>query len=407
MQDTEDRSRISNEVRTSLPARRPAIVPSRRSAEVAIVGAGVVGLSVAWHLAEAGVRRVVVIEREGVGAGASGVQPGGVRQQWTTRLNCEMARESAAFYRSLRERLGGALDARLDRCGYLFLAHSDEALERLRKAVALQAELEIPSALLGPDETAALVEGLDPALVAGSSFCAEDGYVDRPQTVVEAFAAAARSLGVTIERGEVAGVRPIGSGWRLELSSGEGLLAGNVVLAAGYDTPQLAAGLDLDLPIRKEPRYLFLSERIEERLLEPLVVSAERRFAAKHLADGRVLASDLGARGDAGADERLWRDHIRRTIADLTPRLELVSFPILVEGFYDVTPDHQALLGTVEGFPGLWLAAGFSGHGFMMAPAAGRALAAALAAGADEPWLHELSPSRFSEGRPLVERQVV
>lgn len=397
MQDTEEGSRISNAAGSGAG---PAI-------DVAIVGAGIIGLSVGWHLAEAGVSRILVLERVGVGAGASGVQPGGVRQQWTTRVNCEMARESAEFYDSLRERLGGGLDARLDRCGYLFLAHSPEALERLGGAVALQNEIGTPSVLLDPAEVAARIEGLDPALVTGASFCAEDGYVDRPQSVVEAFAAAARSAGVGVARRDVVGVQQDGSGWRLELAGRESLLAEAVVLAAGHDTPALVAALGLDLPIRKEPRYLFLSERIADRLLEPLVVSGERLFAAKHLADGRVLASDLGARGNSGRDEQAWRGHVRESIRELTPRLQFVSFPILVEGFYDVTPDHQALLGPVEGFPGLWLAAGFSGHGFMMAPAAGRALAAALAAGAEEPWLETLALSRFAAGRLLVERQVV
>lgn len=375
--------------------------------DVAIVGAGIIGLSIAWHLAEAGVRRVLVLEREGVGAGASGVQPGGVRHQWTTRVNCEMALEAAAFYDSLHERLGGGLQPRLERCGYLFLAHSAEALERLGEAVAVQNEAGVPSLLLDPAATAALVEGLDPSLVAGASFCAADGYVDRPQAVVESFAAAARARGVRIEREEVGSVMTDGSGWRIDLAGGRTLLAETVVLAAGYDTPPLVAALGLDLPIGKEPRYLFLSEPVGERLLEPLVVSAERRFAAKQLADGRVLASDLGARGGTADGERLWRAHVRETILELTPRLQFVSFPILVEGFYDVTPDNQALLGPVEGFCGLWLAAGFSGHGFMMAPAAGRALAAGLAAGVEDPWLEALSPGRFSEGRLLLEQQVV
>lgn len=377
------------------------------SARVAVVGAGIIGLSIAWHLARAGVGDVVVLEREGVGAGASGVQPGGVRQQWSTQVNCEMARESVRFYQELRERLEVGPDARLESCGYLFLAHSDAALAALQAAVELQAGLGIPSRLLAPDEAAALVEGLDPAVVAGASFCGEDGYLDRPQSVVEAFAGAARALRVPIARADVVELRPDGGGWRLELSNGEALLAEQAVLAAGYDTPALVSGLGVELPIRKEPRYLFLSEPIAERLLEPLVISSERRFAAKHLTDGRVLASDLGAAGDPSTHERTWRDHVRRAIEELTPRLQLVTFPILVEGFYDLTPDHQALLGPIDGLDGLWVAAGFSGHGFMMAPAAGRALAAALAGGADEPWLQALSPARFGTGRLLVERQVV
>lgn len=377
------------------------------SAGVAVVGAGIVGLSIAWHLARAGVGDVVVLERAGVGAGASGVQPGGVRQQWSTRVNCEMARESVRFYRDLRERLEVGPDARLESCGYLFLAHSEAALAALRASVELQAGLGIPSRLLTPDDAAALVEGLDPAGLTGASFCGEDGYVDRPQSAVEAFAAAARALGVLIARAEVVVLQPDGAGWLLELANGEALRADQVVLAAGYDTPALVAGLGLEPPIRKEPRYLFLSDPIEERLLEPLVISSERRFAAKQLADGRVLASDLGAAGEPETQERTWRQHVRRAIEELTPRLQLVTFPILVEGFYDVTPDHQALLGPIDGLDGLWVAAGFSGHGFMMAPAAGRALAAAIAGRADEPWLEALSPARFGAGRLLVERQVV
>ena len=126
------------------------------------------------------------------------------------------------------------------------------------------------------------------------------------------------------------------------------------------------------MPITKQARYLLLSEPIRERLLEPLVVSAERRFAAKHLGNGRMLASDLAASGDPEEGAPRWRAHVAETVAELLPILEYVTYPILVEGFYDVTPDHQPLIGPVPGHDGLWLAAGFSGHGFMIAPAVGR-----------------------------------
>ncbi len=369
--------------------------------DVAVVGAGIVGLSVARHLRERGLS-AVVFERSGVGAGASGVQPGGVRQQWGTRVNCLLARESAAFYREAEERLDPPVELGFRTCGYLFLAHSDATLERLRASVALQNGCGVPSRIVTPEEAAELVPGLLTDGVAGAAWCAEDGYFDRPQSVVEAFA-----RGLEIEIAQVVGLRPDGEGWRLRLGDGRTVAAGLVVVAAGCDTAALLRPLEIDLPIQPEERYLFLSEPISERLVEPLVVSAERRFAAKQLGDGRVLASDLSAEGDSEALAASWRATIRRRIRELLPVLEYVSFPILVHGPYDVTPDRQAILGRAPGHGGVWVATGFSGHGFMVAPAVGRILADAIAGAAEDEALRVLDPGRFAEGRLVPEPQVV
>lgn len=347
--------------------------------DVAIIGAGITGLSVAFHLRERTDAEIVVFDRDGVGAGASGVQPGGVRQQWGTRVNCVMARESLRFYRELVPRLEARVDPGFRACGYLFIAHSEPALALLRANVGLQHEVGVPSELIGPGEAAGIAPALDPATVVGAAFCAEDGYFDRPQSVVEAFAEALARRGVRIERGDVA------------LRS---LRAGVVVVAAGADTPALVAGL----PIEREVRRIFFSDPIAERLLEPLVVSLDRSFAAKQLADGRLLASDLAA-GDRAA--------IGATMQALLPRLEYVSLPHVVEGVYDVTPDRQAILGAVPGHDGLFVAAGFSGHGFMMAPEVGRLVAGAVLGDEPEEALRELSPERFALGRLIPEPAVV
>jgi sarcosine oxidase subunit beta len=252
--------------------------------------------------------------------------------------------------------------------------------------------------LLSPDEAAATVTGLATEGLAGASWCSEDGYFDRPQSVVEAFAQAAWARGAELLVADVVSISPDGDGWTLALRDGSSIVTGRVVLAAGCDTSALAATAGIDLPIEREARHLFYSEPIAERILEPLVVAPERHFAAKQLADGRILASDLSAVGDPEAGRAEWLGNVRRAATDLLPRLTYVSFSILVTGFYDVTPDNQPVLGSVEGLPGLQLAAGFSGHGFMLAPAVGRRIAdAVLGDGADEA-LEKFSLARFARG---------
>jgi sarcosine oxidase subunit beta len=237
--------------------------------------------------------------------------------------------------------------------------------------------------------------------------CAEDGYFDRPQSVVEAFAEAAGRLSVVVAHGDVRSIEPIGAGWRLRLADGAHGEADRVVVAASVDTPWLLRPLHAYLPIVAENRWLFFSDPIRERLLDPLVVAVDRRFAAKQLADGRVLASDLGVIDADDGDVDTMRRHVRQAAVGLFPRFEYVALPMLVRGVYDVTPDRQAIVGPVPGHEGLYVAAGSSGHGFMMAPEIGRGVAAMMLGQPPGETLAHLRPDRFESGSLSYESAVV
>jgi sarcosine oxidase subunit beta len=368
-------------------------------ADVAVVGAGVIGLATARELHRRGAS-VVVLERAGVGAGQSGVQRGGVRRQFGTEIGCRLASESVAFWRDAETQFGGLGSLRFDACGYLFVAHSPETLERLRANVAVQNAAGVPSRIVDPAEAAELVPGLAVETLTGGAWCAEDGYFDRPQDVVAAF-----GRGLDVRIGEVTALRPAGDAWEVDGSAGL-VQAGAAVVAIGAESRELLAPLGVDLPLDREERHLFLSLPRDERLLEPLVVSPERSFAAKQLGDGRVLASDLGAKGDVEEGASLWRARIRAGISELLPVLQQVDFPTISSGVYDITPDRQPILGPLPGLDGVQLAAGFSGHGFMLAPAVARILADAIE-GRRDPALDVLDLARFDEGRLVPEPQVV
>ena len=335
------------------------------------------------------------------------MQPGGVRQQWSTRLNCLMARDSLAFYSQLEERLSPRVNPGFRPCGYFFVAHEPETFERLRGNVSMQNAMGIPSRIATAEELGELVPELNVAGVVGASVCAEDGYFDRPQSVVEAFAEAAGRLGVVVAHADVREIEPSASRWRLRLADGGHGEADHAIVAASVDTPSLLRPLGADVPIVAENRWLFFSDPIAERLLDPLVVAVDRRFAAKQLADGRVLTSDLSAIAADDGDAETVRRHVRQSAVELFPRFEYVALRLLVRGVYDVTPDRQAIVGPVPGHEGLYVAAGFSGHGFMMAPEIGRGVAAmVLGEPPGETFVH-LRPDRFETGNLSYESAVV
>ncbi len=345
------------------------------SAEVVIIGGGITGCSIAYHLTQAGLCDVIILEKEGLACGATGICPGGIRQQFEGQADCLMARRSVRFWEEVNQRLEPEAPFEFERSGYLFLAESPRLLERFRANVALQNRLGIPSEILSPEQISRLLPALRLDGILGGSFCAEDGFLEDCHGITALLARRASQRGARILYQQAVDLKAAPSGWRI--SAGHDVIeAGQVVLAAGADSVPLAECAGVKLPIRPEVRRLAFTLPYPTQLMTPLVVFPEREFAGKQLSYGVFYLGWLAE--DPLDDDLLFIEKGLLGGATLLPILEDLPVRKIIRGTYDTTPDQRPLLGAVPNREGLWVAAGFSGHGFMIAPAVGEALSCAI-----------------------------
>ena len=380
--------------------------------EVAVVGGGVIGLSVARELRLAGVDRVVVLEREAsVGQGSSSRANGGVRAQFTTRANIEFS----AFSIAELERLDAATGLLgFHQTGYLLLCGTEAGREGLAAAFELQRSLGVDVRWLAPGEALELVPFLRPDGLLAATFHARDGFLD-PHGVVAALRAEADRLATRVVTGaEVTAVEPAPGGG-LDLRAGDTTVrAGAVVNAAGPAAGRVAGLFGAELPVAPVRRNLaYVREPGGPTQLIPMCVDLDTGVLVRREAGGGFVVawSDPQDRPswDTGVDPR-FLEQLAVRVGNRFPLLE--ELPLdqrqVWAGLYPETPDHHAIIGPDPGLPALVHCAGFGGHGVMHAPAAGRAVAELIASGSCRTFdLHPLRPSRFAEGDLVVETAVL
>lgn len=369
--------------------------------DVAIVGGGVMGLATAYHLAELSRLRVVVLERSYLVSGASGRNGGGVRMQWGDEGNVRIMMESVEICRGLAQELGINLWFRQG--GYLFLARTAAGEARLRRNAELHRALGVPTRLVGPEDARELVPELDPSGIRLAAFNPKDGVVF-PWPFVWGYAARAIAKGVVVRtHTEVVGAEPADRDLVLALSTGERLRAHLVVNASGAWSHGLNGMLGVHLPNRPH-RHEILSTEPLKPFLDPLVVDLASGLYLSQSTRGEIVAGitmpDHGE-GSTEVDQRSslgFLAHIGRTISELMPRLGGLKVLRQWAGPYDVSPDGDAIVGPTPGVESLVQLCGFTGHGFMMAPAVGRLLARWLAKGERHAMLDRWDPGRFARG---------
>jgi sarcosine oxidase subunit beta len=351
-----------------------------QTAEIVIIGGGIVGSSIAWHLTDAGCKNVLVIERESSqGKGSTGKSMGGVRAQFSTPVNIQMSLYSIPFYAKFDEVVGHPSDYRPQ--GYLFLATKDSHLTYLRDNFARQKKLGLTTARLLPaDEIRSMLAQLRSDDILGGSFCSTDGFVD-PYSVMNGFMASAAEHGATLwKKTAVTGIT-IDQQGAFSVETSRGPVSTRIVVnAAGAWSAQIAKFVGIDLPVEPLRRMLVPSEPFSDfPHSSPMVIDMSTGFHFRPEGRGFLLAwNDPEETPGYKTDfEPSFIEKILIHAADRVPAFE--NLPINPKrawaGLYEMTPDHHCILGPVAAVPGFFLANGFSGHGVMHSPATGKILA--------------------------------
>lgn len=392
----------------------------RAHADVLIIGAGIMGLSIAYHLAsESPDLAITVVDRSYLCGGASGRNGGGVRAQWSSEANVRLMQESIRMCREFATRM--KINVWFRQGGYLFLARTPAMRAQLEKSVALQNGCGLPTRMLSPAEALKIVPELDPAGLEAASYNADDGVVF-PWPFVWGYAQAAEKLGVEVVTWhEVAGFETSGSridAVRLRRSGPPGAGASTdetvikthrVVNAAGAWSPEVARMLGVDLP-NKPHRHEICSTEPLKPWLKPLVADLSDGLYFSQSTRGEIvggIGNEYVAPGLDQQSSHAFLGKYARSLVRACPVLGAVKVLRQWAGCYDLTPDANPVVGPVDGVDDFFQASGFMGHGFMMAPIVGKQLARVVAGGPATPELERWNLRRFKEGNLLSEAMIL
>jgi len=354
--------------------------------DAVIVGGGCIGASVAYHLAEAGLTDVILLEANTLASGSTSKAAGGIRLQHGDPLNVRLAQRSLAELVAFEQLTGTDISFR--QVGYLFLISSPSDLTLFDRSVALQQSLGVPVQVLTPAEAGDVVPQLETEDLVGATFCPSDGFAT-PEALVQGYASAARRRGVTVRQGERAArvVTAHGRVQGVQTEHGELIATPTVICAAGTGSRAVAATAGVDLPVSAERRRIYYSSLGGGIAADvPLTVDFATGFYFHREGPGLLF----GGRELTAEELMVPAMHRLPVIADLP----LTS---TWHGDYDMSPDHNAMVGHSAGLSGFYYATGFSGHGFQLSPAVGEHLAELITGQQPSIDLTPLRAERFAD----------
>lgn len=344
-----------------------------RRASVVIIGGGIIGLSVAYCLARAGVADVVLVERDSLGQGSTSKAAGGVRAQFSDEVNIRLGQRSLEIFQSFGEEFDTEID--LHRVGYLFLLDNADDADGFARQVALQNDLGVPSRMIDVAEATRLSPMIDPTGLVAAAWSPEDGHCT-PESVVLGYAMAARRLGVRIVTGCSATAITTHDDVITSVRTTVGdIPTDTVVCAAGAWSRQVADWVGVELPVKPLRRQIVVTEPLDPALLTQVPFTIDFSSSFYFHREGRGLLLGMSERHESwGFDltrDPMWLEELAEAMSVRVPRLADVGIGRGWAGLYEMTPDHNALIGEADGVSRFLYAAGFSGHGFLMGPAVG------------------------------------
>ncbi len=381
-----------------------------QTADVVIIGGGVMGTSTAYHLALKGCQDVLLLERESFfGIEATGKCAGGIRYQFGTEINVQLSQLSLPMLDRFEEELGQPIDLRY--CGYLFLLTNERDVAVFRENVEMQRRLGVDTEWLQPDEIAERVPLLNLEGVLAATFHARDGLAD-PSGVVQGYVSGARRLGARLMTDvEVTDIRIEGGAIQAVVTDQGEVATPVVVNAAGPWAGAVGRMAGVDIPIVPVRRQIVVTGPLPEIPPDfPFVIDFAPSLYFHREGPGILTGMsnpDEPVGFDQMVDEAWELTHLEAAMARL-PVLERAGLASHWAGLYENSPDAHPILGRIPDVEGLYCIGGFSGHGFQHGPACGLLLAEEILDGqAHTLDITSLSIDRFRTGREIVEYNVV
>lgn len=376
---------------------------------VLIVGAGVSGLFIAYELAKRGVKDIVVVDSSYPGSGASLRNVSCFRSSFTSPEHVVLMKESISIWLKLRDELGMKLEQR----GYLWVARKPETIETFKKLADFHHQYSVPTRIVDVDEVKNIEPGINSSIVAGAMVDPTAGRMPILENFIKLYLKV-KSLGVkvvpytTVLKFEVSGSRAA----KAVTTRGD-VEADYFVVAAGGGSRKLLKTIGVDLPIVDVPRHPLVTEPYRETIRSGLIIDWDTP-GSPHITQNEhgsfILARDLEDVPEASIySQRIDAfPHIIKPLVELLPFLTKTSIVRYWMGYYDMTPDHHPIYGPLPPYDNLYIAAGFSGHGMMMAPVTGKLIASWILDG--RPYIdiaNNLTVERFKTSRLVKELAVI
>jgi sarcosine oxidase, subunit beta len=380
----------------------------KQRASVTVIGAGIIGASVAYNLAASGVRDVVILERSVAGSGSTVASLGGFRAQFSNELSVRLSQRSIRIIEKFGELTG--YDPLVHHDGYVFIASTERSYERLRKDSQLQKGLGVPVETVGREELQSRFPYYMFDEIIGGTVCMDDGHAST-MAVLQGYLSSSKKMGVEVnENTEVRGIERSDEGGFVLRTGGGRLVTESLVLAAGAYSGVVGKMASVEIPIEPLPRKVLITNNFSDGIPAsiPLIVDVDSTFAFGREGKGLLFGTNPPTpHGFELAFQPGYEDDVLGAALERVPATRGCTLSRSVSGLYEMSPDANPIVSRVPGEDRLYCCAGFAGHGFMHAPAIGEIFAELFTKGRASLDISAFDMGRFAKGVPETEGRIV